>query len=184
MSKLPIKGDYPADWDQIGDRVRAETGHRCIRCGHPFRVGRDDPQWSPCDQGCNHGGPFGARLTVPIHDNCHPRFITEFERRQIIDANSNIYCGPILAQWRVLTVHHLDGDKSNCRWWNLLALCQRCHLQIQGSVNPEIPYFLEHSEWFRPYVAGFYAWKYEGKEITRGEAMADISRLLSLERLA
>lgn len=31
---------------------------------------------------------------------------------------------------RMLTVHHLDGDKSNCRWWNLLALCQVCHLQI------------------------------------------------------
>lgn len=32
----------------------------------------------------------------------------------------------------VLTVHHLDGDKSNCRWWNMAALCQRCHLRIQG----------------------------------------------------
>ncbi len=31
----------------------------------------------------------------------------------------------------VLTVHHLDGDKSNCADDNLVALCQRCHLHWQ-----------------------------------------------------
>src|SRR5690606_39863221 len=35
---------------------------------------------------------------------------------------------------RMLTVHHLDGDKANCAWWNLAALCQVCHLVIQGRV--------------------------------------------------
>jgi hypothetical protein len=57
----------------------------------------------------------------------------------------------------VLTIHHLDGDKSNNAWWNLAALCQRCHLHIQGKVIMERPYMFEHSEWFRPYVAGYYA---------------------------
>ncbi len=33
---------------------------------------------------------------------------------------------------RVLTVHHLDGDKSNCEDWNLVAMCQRCHLSVQA----------------------------------------------------
>lgn len=33
---------------------------------------------------------------------------------------------------RVLTVHHLDGDKSNCHLWNLAYLCQVCHLVVQG----------------------------------------------------
>lgn len=28
----------------------------------------------------------------------------------------------------VLTVAHLDRDKDNNRFWNLAALCQRCHL--------------------------------------------------------
>lgn len=42
---------------------------------------------------------------------------------------------------------------------------------------------LEHSEWFKPYVAGFYAWKYEHRELTRQEAMAELERLLDLERL-
>lgn len=30
----------------------------------------------------------------------------------------------------VLTVAHLDHDKTNNRFWNLKALCQRCHLRI------------------------------------------------------
>ena len=34
-----------------------------------------------------------------------------------------------------LTIHHLDNNKSNCEEWNLAALCQRCHLHIQGKVN-------------------------------------------------
>jgi 5-methylcytosine-specific restriction endonuclease McrA len=58
---------------------------------------------------------------------------------------------------RGLTVHHLDLKKANCKWWNLVALCQRCHLQIQHKVIMERPWMFEHSEWFKPYVAGYYA---------------------------
>lgn len=35
-----------------------------------------------------------------------------------------------------LTVHHLDGNKSNCTPCNLVALCQRCHLRIQATYLP------------------------------------------------
>ncbi len=31
-----------------------------------------------------------------------------------------------------LTTHHIDLDKMNCAWWNLVALCQRCHLSWQN----------------------------------------------------
>lgn len=57
----------------------------------------------------------------------------------------------------MLTVHHLDLNKSNCAWWNLAPLCQRCHLQIQHKVDMNRIYMFEHSEWFKPYVAGFTA---------------------------
>lgn len=57
----------------------------------------------------------------------------------------------------MLTVHHLDLNKSNCAWWNLAALCQRCHLEIQAKVVMERFWMFEHSEWFKPYVAGYYA---------------------------
>ena len=44
------------------------------------------------------------------------------------------HCGHVheVASGYVLTVHHLDGDKSNCADDNLVALCQRCHLHWQN----------------------------------------------------
>lgn len=57
----------------------------------------------------------------------------------------------------VLTVHHLDMNKANCADWNLAALCQRCHLRIQGKVDFEQQYMMEHSAWMRPHVEGFKA---------------------------
>lgn len=30
----------------------------------------------------------------------------------------------------VLTVHHIDGDKTNNKYPNLLVCCQRCHLRL------------------------------------------------------
>jgi 5-methylcytosine-specific restriction endonuclease McrA len=89
-----------------------------------------------------------------------------------------------LPSGHVLTVHHMDGDKANCVWWNLLALCQRCHLRFQGRVNPFTPYFLEHSAWFKLYAAGFYAFKYECQQITRAEAEDRLDQLLAYERKA
>lgn len=59
-----------------------------------------------------------------------------------------------------LTVHHLDGNKGNCQWWNLTALCQRCHLRIQAKVIMERPWLLPHSAWFIPYAAGYYAHRF------------------------
>lgn len=56
----------------------------------------------------------------------------------------------------VLTAHHFDGDKCNCQRWNLMALCQRCHLSVQGRVDPEIGLLVMPSVWSMPYIAGFY----------------------------
>lgn len=81
---------------------------------------------------------------------------------------------------RCLTVHHLDGDKSNCRWWNLLALCQACHLSVQARVIPERPWLWEHTAWFRPYVAGFYAYYYGAIEITRADADSNAALYLAM----
>ena len=78
-TRLYIRGTYPPDWNEIGDRVRAEAGGKCIRCGHV------------------HDAPAGYALTV----------------------------------------HHFDGDKANCEWWNLMALCQRCHLRHDAKHHAE-----------------------------------------------
>lgn len=84
-----------------------------------------------------------------------------------------------------LTVHHLDLNPANCAWWNLVPLCQRCHLSVQGRVYLDRPWvMLDHSEWFKPYVAGFYAQKYLEEDLPRGEVMARLPELLQLERTA
>ncbi len=58
----------------------------------------------------------------------------------------------------VLTVHHLDGQKANFADWNLAALCQRCHLAIQGRVKMDQGFFdsiLPVSDWFLPHWKGY-----------------------------
>lgn len=64
------------------------------------------------------------------------------------------------ASGHVLTVHHLDGNKWNCERWNLAALCQRCHLAIQGRIIMHqlfMQEILDVSEWFKPHLAGYLA---------------------------
>lgn len=147
--------DYNPDGKQQRSDARERAGNRCIRCGHPYEAGKHGKgEWTPCDDQCTHAGPT-----------------------TLID-------GKVHAQWRILTVHHFDGDKSNDAWWNQLALCQRCHLQIQTRVDPEQPYMFEHSAWLQPYVAGFYAKKYEGLNLTREQVEARLSELLAHERRA
>lgn len=180
-NRLHIQGEYPGNWNAIGDRVREEAGHRCIRCGHPFRTGRHGKgQWTPCDEQCTHSGPLGFLYS----DGFVHGYEFSGEARDLVRKCDKHGGDRPLAEWRILTVHHLDGNKSNCEWWNLLALCQRCHLQIQTRLNPEIPYFLEHSDWFKPYVAGFYAFKYEGKRLTRAAVEKRLDELLAYERRA
>lgn len=84
---------------------------------------------------------------------------------------------------RVLTVHHLDGNKQNLSWWNLAALCQVCHLRIQGKVVMERQWVFEHSKWFKPYAAGWYAYTYLGQQLTREEVTGRLDELLALERV-
>ena len=58
----------------------------------------------------------------------------------------------------VLTVHHLDGRKSNCADWNLASLCQRCHLRVQGRIKlPQMFWdsILPVSDWFKPHLEGY-----------------------------
>lgn len=78
----------------------------------------------------------------------------------------------------VLTVHHMNGDKADCRWWNLLALCQRCHLVIQAKVNPAQAYLHPHTGWFRIYAAGYYASAVLGLELSRAQTELRIDELL------
>ena len=171
---------YPLPWEKGNPRipalVRELAEHRCIRCGHPYTEGQSDPEWSPCDDRCTHSGP--CRVMAPGHHR------NEVGWGPIDCAPTLVKAGRVEARYRVLTVHHLTGEKRDCRWWNLAALCQRCHLQIQGRVNMAQLWPHEHSEWFKPYAAGYYAFVYRGQELSREEVEAQLGELLALERMA
>jgi 5-methylcytosine-specific restriction endonuclease McrA len=78
-----------------------------------------------------------------------------------------------------LTVHHLDLNPANNAWWNIPPLCQRCHLHIQSRVIIERLWLYEHSEWFKPYVAGYYA-KQFGLPDDKDYVLAHLDELLLL----
>jgi 5-methylcytosine-specific restriction endonuclease McrA len=178
---------YPVQWDHthwiddekydaIKHQVRELAGHRCVRCGHPYRVGQTSPAWSPCDEYCTHAGPW--RTTAP--DGVPSTLVLETAD----GATGMVEAGWIIeASWRVLTVHHLSGVKYDCRWWNLVALCQRCHLSVQSRVVMDRVYPLEHTDWMKPYAAGWYADQYLGEDLTREETMERLDELLALERI-
>lgn len=176
---------YPFVWHKgepaVKNLVRELTGHRCVRCRHPFKVGETSGEWSLCGLDCNHAGPI--RVGHPDHGW---REFDDFglaRNYRIMLATTRGY-GLIEAQWRVLTVHHLTGVKADLRWWNLAALCQRCHLEIQGRVRMEQVYPHEHSEWFKPYAAGYYAATYLGEDLDREETEDRLDELLALELAA
>lgn len=160
---------YPPEWHaEIKHLVREKAGHRCVRCLHPYTKG--EGEWSRCDDRCVHPGPVRYRKHDEwvICNGDHPHKPGEnFE-----------------ALWRILTVHHLNGDKADCRWWNLASLCQRCHLRIQRVVVMGRVYPWEHSDWFKPYAAGWYAHAYLGEDLTREETDQRLDALLALERVA
>ena len=79
----------------------------------------------------------------------------------------------------MLTVHHADCNKSNLAWWNLLPLCQRCHLHIQGKVIMRRQWLFEHSDWFKPFAAGYYA-HIHGLDDSRDAVMANLQRYLDI----
>jgi hypothetical protein len=51
---------------------------------------------------------------------------------------------------------------------------------IQGKVEMSIPYIFDHSGWFQPYVAGYYAKTFLGADLTREEVSARLGELLAL----
>ncbi len=163
MSKL---SDYPPNWPEVARQVKEDAEWRCARCRHPHEF---------------PGKHVMCRPDCDFHR--HPEILLVTETQEEYGYSLNIeYNGP--RKQRVLTVHHLDNDKHNLFWWNLTPLCQVCRLIIQTKVVMARPWLMfEHSEWFKPYAAGYYAYAYLHQNLSRQETMARLGELLALERL-
>ena len=202
----------PGSMVGVKDIVRQVAGHRCQRCGHPYYVGKglgvweaadkpsDDPihpalfdelevherrritsgmrHWSPCDIRCAHFGPYRWRL-----GEGYPwTYVEQGDEPGRIIADGIAKGAEIQAAWRILTVHHLNERKHDLRWWNLAALCQRCHLTIQRKVTMEDSWPWEHTDWFKPHAAAWYALRYLGEHLTYTATIARLDELLALGR--
>lgn len=91
---------------------------------------------------------------------------------------------PNPATGNLLTVHHFDGNKSNSLWWNLMPLCQRCHLRMHNVIPDQVFVMSEHTPWIHPYISGFYAHKYLRKFVSYEEVIVDLPYYLGIERRA
>jgi hypothetical protein len=171
-----IDSVLPGSYVGLKDVVRARAGDRCLRCGHPYSKG--DGEWSACDWHCQHDGPIRYRFGEEKW--CDFGMVADLGWPELKDRGLRGRGAEVQAQWRILTVHHLDQNKANCRWWNLVALCQRDHLIVQRRVVMDRAWPWEHSDWFKPYVAGFYAFKYLGLDLSREETEARLEELLDL----
>ena len=166
------------------------AGNRCERCRHPYtKGGHGSGQWSACDDRCRHTGPVRLREAALLasdwqYANLTEKGMTAAEARMDEGPTGPIVRFEVEAEWRILTCHHLNGVKFDCRWWNLAALCQRCHLTIQAKVFMERPWWQEHSDWFKPHAAGWYAARYLDEDLTHEQAMERMPELLALEHTA
>jgi len=78
-----------------------------------------------------------------------------------------------------VTTIHMDGDKSNNRWWNCLPLCFTCDASnvdwfYLWSGMPECP------QWLAPYLAGHYGFHHIGEDFTRWEVDILLEELIRI----
>ncbi len=164
---------YPINWATVSTHIKFRSNWRCVRCGHDHEAPGPGNR-KPCTKHCDLS-------RHPEVIDC-PETAAEIERLILEGYGPDFWPAWPMQRQRVLTVHHLDGDKTNLAWWNLAALCQVCHLSVQGRVDLKQAYMLEHSDWFKPYIAGYYAWRYLGKMLSRSKIDSRLDELLALER--
>ena len=157
-----ISGTYPPDWPQISFAAKERAGFRCERCGHPAE--------GPWKMGDRALGELRQRAGYEIQQ-------AEGLGRRACDERCS---HPDNGKQRMLTVDHILGDKNQNQWWALAALCQVCHLQFQGRVRVEQGWTFEVSEWLKPHLAGFFAWRLLGQDVSQKDTESRMNELLAL----
>lgn len=109
---------YPVNWQFISADIRFNRAkNKCEECG--------------VNNGCiYYTDPQGKRIEI--------NFETLAEIQKLMDAtgeNERSVLKKLKLVKIILTVAHLDHDESNNDYFNLKALCQRCHLNYDRKNN-------------------------------------------------
>lgn len=116
---MPIRPEekrrYPANWDEVSQRIRkGRAGDRCECTGQ-------------C--GSDHSGYYKPRCNAPNGNTVRRLYadpsVWGNSRNEPGAAGTSKWATPIRI---VLTVAHLNHTPEDCRDENLVAMCQRCHL--------------------------------------------------------
>jgi hypothetical protein len=129
---------YPPTWKETRARILERASHRCERCGLPnHAVGYRDEAGTFIPNGGN--GPCDASGAGRCWPDIQNR-LSYAEAREFVDQYNDHGTGKRQTDadgnhWIVivLTVAHLDPDgPKDCPDDRLMAMCQRCHLHLDG----------------------------------------------------
>lgn len=113
---MPIDySEYHPKWSLISRLIRFKrANNKCEECGlkNGSIIDKETREY-PVHQ---KWVEFHQQLYTPHSSWTYPKLLKHFGFTKI-----------------VLTVAHLDHDKENNRFWNLKALCQKCHLEYDKS---------------------------------------------------
>lgn len=121
---MPINyKDYPANWNEIRERILERARHRCEDCGAPNRSFIKKSDREPV-----RGGEYAMYKNLIQRDHSKQQALQIMGFTEI-----------------VLTIAHLDHDKENEHVSDdrLKALCQRCHLKY------DLPRHIENRKYGR-----------------------------------
>ena len=115
-------------------------GCRCPTCWSESIMGSGNPAWK---------GGISKELYCQDWTKEFKDFIKERDGYKCM----NPYCFHKTGHAAVLVVHHIDGDKKNCRPENLIILCRSCH----GMVSKDSEW---HEFWYKAIICRRYNYKY------------------------
>lgn len=108
--------------------VKKGSGFFCSKeCYHRYNRGKNHPTWR------------GGRVSTPYDQGFNKKLKERIRQRD------NYKCGicqcPQLEFFQKLDIHHIDYNKKNNVFQNLIALCRRCHTATSYRRNYWINYF-------------------------------------------
>lgn len=115
------------------------------------KIGEKNPQWRGGKTFEKYPKEWNEKLRSAVRER---------------DGNRCQLCGKREDVFKNMAVHHIDYDKKNCHFWNLITLCCRCHISTNTNREYWIRFFKNRTDMMR---LGFY---YGRQDISQVSAYA------------